>query len=298
MELYQMLSNTKKPLPHPSLFGSEFEKTGKINLKGIEQGSIGDNYLLTMLAAMAEKNLVPALFEQKKYTDEGIFTVKAYVKGRPEDITVDDLFPIYSHQTAFAKPTSDGGWWIPLVEKAYAKVHVNYEMISSGTQAEAARFLLGAPAEEFVTNSQQDQEIMFNIRNAIQNQYIITAACFNDWNGLVAGNGYIVKNIYNVSPQLSLVKMREVFRASENPSWKGKYSFADNKNWNEQLMKQVGFQSLHDGEFFLTLDDFKQGFKYYTVAYVKENFENSFIEKRSSVNRRLYKFNFSIKGKT
>jgi calpain-10 len=65
---------------------------------------------------------------------------------------VDDLFPVYSHNTAFAKPSSDGGWWIPLVEKAFAKVHVNYEMISSGSQAEAARFLTGSPSQEYLLN--------------------------------------------------------------------------------------------------------------------------------------------------
>ena len=73
------------------------------------------------------------MFTQKQYNNEGIFTIKAFVKGRPEDITVDDIFQVYQHQTAFAKPTSDGGWWIPLIEKAFAKVHVNYEMLSSGT---------------------------------------------------------------------------------------------------------------------------------------------------------------------
>ena len=74
------------------------------------------------------------------------------MKGRPEDVTVDDLFPVYGVQPAFAKPTTDGGWWLPLLEKAYAKVNVNYEMISSGSQAEAARFFTGAPAREFETN--------------------------------------------------------------------------------------------------------------------------------------------------
>lgn len=89
------------------------------------------------------------MFDQHEYNEEGIFTIKCFVKGRPEDITIDDMFPIYSHQAAFAKPSVDGGWWFPLLEKAFAKVNVNYEMISSGTQAEAARFLTGSPAVEF-----------------------------------------------------------------------------------------------------------------------------------------------------
>jgi hypothetical protein len=44
----------------------------------------------------------------------------------------------------------------------------------------------------------------------------------------------------------------------------------------------------------MTLEDFKQGFKYYTITYLHDGWKNSFIEKRSVVNRRLYKFNFTI----
>jgi hypothetical protein len=85
--------------------------------------------------------------------------LRVWVKGRPENITVDDLFPTYDNRPAFVQPTSDGGWWMPLLEKAYAKVNVNYEMISSGAAAEAARFLTGAPARDFQTNYQTHDEL-------------------------------------------------------------------------------------------------------------------------------------------
>jgi hypothetical protein len=41
--------------------------------------------------------MIPNMFHQKKYTHEGIFALKVFVKGRPEDVTVDDLFPIYDN---------------------------------------------------------------------------------------------------------------------------------------------------------------------------------------------------------
>lgn len=154
------------------------------------------------------------MFSQKRFTPEGIFTIKAFVKGRPEDITVDDLFPVYSHQPAFAKPTIDGGWWIPLIEKAFAKVHVNYEMISSGTQAEAARFLTGAPASEFETNIQTGKEVLGNIEEAMHKDFMVTAACFNEWNGLVNGHGYIVKNVHTINKngkEIQILRMRHPF---------------------------------------------------------------------------------------
>lgn len=44
----------------------------------------------------------------------------------------------------------------------------------------------------------------------------------------------------------------------------------------------------------MTIEDFKQGFKYYTITYLRDNWKTSFLEKRSSVNKRLYKFNFTI----
>ena len=61
-DLHSITKDTKKPHRKVSLFGSEFDHFGKINLAGLEQGSIGDNYLLTMLAAMAEKGLATKLF--------------------------------------------------------------------------------------------------------------------------------------------------------------------------------------------------------------------------------------------
>lgn len=44
----------------------------------------------------------------------------------------------------------------------------------------------------------------------------------------------------------------------------------------------------------MTVEDFREGFKYYTITYMHDTWKNSFIEKRSSVNKRLYKFNFTI----
>jgi hypothetical protein len=70
----------------------------------LEQGSVGNNYFLTVCAALADRgNFISNLFHQKAYDEEGVFTVRAFVKGRPEDITIDDTLPVYSNKPAFAK---------------------------------------------------------------------------------------------------------------------------------------------------------------------------------------------------
>jgi hypothetical protein len=204
-----------------SLFGKDFDAGSKVATHDFEQGSIGDNYFLTVLAALSERGqMIPNMFHQKKYTHEGIFALKVFVKGRPEDVTVDDLFPTYNNQPAFAKPTSDGGWWLPLLEKAYAKVHINYEMTSSGSHAEAARFLTGAPAREFETSYQSVDEMWISLSMNLKQNFVITAACFVEHSGLLPGQGYIAKDVVKFKKadgkQVRLLKMKNPWKKTEN----------------------------------------------------------------------------------
>jgi hypothetical protein len=46
---------------------------------------------LTVASALADRGkFVPRMFHQTRYPEEGIFTVRVFVKGRPEDINLDD----------------------------------------------------------------------------------------------------------------------------------------------------------------------------------------------------------------
>lgn len=44
----------------------------------------------------------------------------------------------------------------------------------------------------------------------------------------------------------------------------------------------------------MSIDDFRAGFKYFTITYMHRDYQSSFLEKRDAVSRRLYKFNFTI----
>jgi len=41
-------------------------------------------------------------------------------------------------------------------------------------------------------------------------------------------------------------------------------------------------------------DDFKQAFKRYTITQLKRDWKNSFVEKRNALNKKTYRFNFTI----
>jgi hypothetical protein len=135
-------------------------------------------------------------------------------------VTIDDLFPTYKNDPAFARPTAEGGWWIPLLEKAYSKVHSNYEMISSGTQEEAARFLTGAPSRDYVANEQTIDELWDTLSISLKSDFVVTAACYVESNGLIQGQGYVVKGYHEFKDEhgkpIRLLKLRNPFKKSEN----------------------------------------------------------------------------------
>jgi hypothetical protein len=72
----------------------------------------------------------------------------------PTKVYVDQTLPVKSgNKPVFAtySPVS-GGFWVPLLEKAYAKVNRNYEGINYGYMTEAMRTFTGAPSLQFKTS--------------------------------------------------------------------------------------------------------------------------------------------------
>jgi calpain len=64
-------------------------------------------------------------------------------------VVVDDYLPFsQSGKLVYAHCRDKREMWVPLVEKAYAKLHSCYEAIESGSETTAFRDLTGFPPEE------------------------------------------------------------------------------------------------------------------------------------------------------
>jgi hypothetical protein len=59
-----------------------------------------------------------------------------YIKAKPVKEVVDDRIPVRSWGPSFipinASKSPYGAWWLPILEKAYAKLHVNYANLNGG----------------------------------------------------------------------------------------------------------------------------------------------------------------------
>lgn len=77
------------------------------------------------------------------YNDFGAFRFYFWVKNAWYGVNVDDRLPCMNEETTDDNgarvyrpwstwPSVAGAWWMPLLEKAYAKLDLNYDNISGG----------------------------------------------------------------------------------------------------------------------------------------------------------------------
>lgn len=275
---------------NPSLWGSQ-----GIDYNDIYQGSVGDCYMVSVASALAEwPARIQRIFVQNSYNKEGIFALNLYVKGKPTVVTVDDKLPFTSSTPLFAKPSPDRGWWLPILEKAYAKINVNYETIGFGWMSEAARILTGAPSYRFASSKYSPASLFSYLQQVDSKQYVLTAASLDSYNGLAKGHAYSLLGTYELKSGgrtvAQLIHMRNPWARE---GWRGDWSDSSSK-WTSEFKKQVPYVRSNDGSFFISPADFIKGFRYFTVTFYEDDHSVSYYEQKNFRVGQTYSYTFSV----
>ena len=100
--------------------------------------------------------------------------------GIPVTVTVDDYLPFRSgtDYLIYGRPGPDGGLWMPILEKAAAKLFGNYESLVGGWMGPAIQALTGAPFYD-VTNSDMSVDELWNyIDGKVKSNWMVTCGSF------------------------------------------------------------------------------------------------------------------------
>jgi hypothetical protein len=176
--------------------GSAFKKqTGDlldISPDDVEQGVLGDCYLLSAMAAVARANpdairrLISGPDEKNKYSvtiyvDTGGWFKKSLT---PKVVKVDPYVPTSGGRPVLGRSPMDPGWtdeelWVLLIEKAYASVRGDYETIEGGFGAPAMEALTGQSSTQIDTGDYTEIQIASTIQVWLDMKYAVTASA--DW---------------------------------------------------------------------------------------------------------------------
>lgn len=88
----------------------------------------------------------------------------------------------------------NGAWWMPLLEKAYAKLNQNYDRIIAGNGAEGLKHLSGMPTFSVRHKNKGYYSLKKIHKFWAANNFPVTAGCCNyvegGIDGLISGHAY------------------------------------------------------------------------------------------------------------
>ena len=215
---------------------------------------------------MAEDpNDIANLFYTKNINKAGCYLVYFYINGVRRGVIIDDYLPCKNGKPVFAQ-SRESELWVNLLEKAWAKLHGNYQRVEGGLPCHASCHVAGVPSRSIRHKAVEDaNEFKSLIKFCDENQYTMIAATYGqgegvDGNGIVAGHAYSLISCHEVKDEgkpVTLVRLRNPWGRGE---WKGDWSDKSSK-WTPQLKQQLGFQDADDGLFFMNINEYKEIFQ-------------------------------------
>ena len=146
---------------------------------------------------------IKSLFQTQKINDAGIYLIKLYVNGIRISVIIDDYLPVVKGTDNLAFARSDTGeLWVPLLEKAWAKVHGSYAATSGGIPDFAANHLIGVPSEALRHEDHKDfDEFWETLKSADRRKFTIMASSLGQGEeeneeGIISGHAYSVVSVH------------------------------------------------------------------------------------------------------
>ncbi|KAF3041876.1 hypothetical protein E8E12_003376 [Didymella heteroderae] len=184
-----------------------------------------------------------------------------------------------SHQTGsealyFASCAHENETWLPLLEKAYAKVHGDYDAISGGISGEAVEDLTGGVTSKILTDRILSKERLWKELTDVNKDFLFSASSPGSYGddsdarrGLALSHSYsVIKAVEEESEDKKtkhrLVLIRNPWGKRANAAmgeWTGPWSDGS-AEWDPYWMKKLGHRFGDDGLFWMSYGDLLKRF--------------------------------------
>lgn len=239
----------------------------------VVQGSLGNCWFIGALAVLASSgnDFIEHTFV-KADVKRGEYKCKFYKDGGWVEVTVDDRLPCgASGKLYFASCPDPNEWWVPIIEKAYAKLHGSYEALESGTITDALKDMTGESVEMINVDSAEfkDKSLLWKkLLHYIKESFLMGCAIESASAGTEKDNGYglLSNHAYSIidCQEVQGHKLMRIRNPWGKGEWKGPWADGS-KEWTAALLKHFDYEFGNDGTFFMKFEDFV---KFYNRIHV------------------------------
>jgi hypothetical protein len=157
----------------------------------------------------------------------------------------------------FAQCEHDNETWLPLLEKAYAKAHGDYQAIEGGFTGEGIEDLTGGVTTELYTTDILDKEYFWKEELMKVNDDFLFGCATGVWGvGWGERKGIVENHAYSVMRAVEMGGHRLVLL--KNPwgrgEWKGAWSDGS-KEWTAEWLINLNHRFGDDGKFWISYED-------------------------------------------
>lgn len=255
------------------------------------QGDLGNCWFVAACASLAtsHQQLIDWCVPPDQDFDRdyaGIFQFRFWLFGSWVEVIIDDLLPCKevnqgeqrSYQLMYARNNAEPNeFWVPLFEKAYAKLNGSYMNLDSGLINDALVDFTGGISERFDVamkrrspgNLFETLSAMVKMASLVGTHIISPDGRVKELpNGLYTGHAYSVTRIEQLrGTSHRLLRLRNPWGKSE---WKGAWSDGS-KEWSsipDSVKREIEFEKLEDGEFWISFDDWLRNFNRMAMCHL------------------------------
>jgi len=223
----------------------------------------------------------------------GYAVFRFFKNGKWTYVVIDTRIPYSpsSKEPVYARCVDPQEFWVPLIEKAYAKLHKTYQMLNGGSMGDAFVDISGGVCEKYNLKAPECREMLENgsfwklIKGYIKQGFLV--GCSNvqknedgepedgtGTNGITFNHAYGLLRVEDVvaSEALQLLYIRNPWGPGPG-EWNGRFCDED-EAWDDQLKlrEKLGYQFKNDGNWWMEFKDWKA---HYNKVYVCKIFPSA-----------------------
>ncbi|XP_059187762.1 calpain-3 [Centropristis striata] len=282
------LSGIEWKRPKDMCASPQFVVNGATRLD-VRQGKLNDCWLLSAIASLSvhrsllKKVMPPGQSFENGYN--GCFTFRFWQYGQWEEVRIDDLLPTRNNQLLYLSSPEKQEFWSSLLEKAYAKVKGGYRALDMGFPHEAMVDMTGG-VTEVLDISLLPKDLPPLLSNLLAKGALINCAnckgTFGESNGMgiMFNHAYSLTAVVKVNTAQGTEDLVRILNPWGNTEWEGPWSDMKGPEWkrvSKEEQNRLGRVDREDGEFWMSVSDFKANFGTMEVCHLTEAFSDGVL---------------------